>query len=270
MAANGPSLVSFQPPACPSGRSRHPAGNLPLCPRARCPRATSSSSTRRGGGRGRWRGSTPTGRSSTRSSAPSSSPGRQLSENELAAWLGVSRTPVREALARLREEGLVEIVAQLGTFVAPISPRAVTDAQFVREALECAAVRKAAELATDRRHRRARGDRPQPAPRGPRRRPRRLLRPRRRLPPRALRPQRPHRRLDPRAADQAASEPGPAAEPAGAELPRGDGLRARAGARRGRARTIPTRPSRRCATTCGWCCARSRACATSIPEYFDE
>lgn len=74
-------------------------------------------------------------------------PGRQLSENELAAWLGVSRTPVREALARLREDGLVEIVAQLGTFVAPISPRAVTDAQFVREALECAAVRRAAELA---------------------------------------------------------------------------------------------------------------------------
>ena len=37
-------------------------------------------------------------------------PGRQLSENELAAWLGVSRTPVREALARLREDGLVEIV----------------------------------------------------------------------------------------------------------------------------------------------------------------
>ncbi len=71
-------------------------------------------------------------------------PGRRLSENELAAWLGVSRTPVREALAKLREEGLVEIVAQLGTFVAPINPRAVTDAQFIRESLECAAVRKAA------------------------------------------------------------------------------------------------------------------------------
>src|SRR5690349_478510 len=42
-------------------------------------------------------------------------PGRQLSENELAARLGVSRTPVREALARLREERLVEIVPQLGT-----------------------------------------------------------------------------------------------------------------------------------------------------------
>jgi hypothetical protein len=35
------------------------------------------------------------------------------------------------------------------TFVAPISPRAVTDAQFVRESLECAAVRKAADLATE-------------------------------------------------------------------------------------------------------------------------
>ncbi|HET9559938.1 MAG TPA: GntR family transcriptional regulator, partial [Actinomycetota bacterium] len=61
--------------------------------------------------------------------------GGRLREEELAGSIGVSRTPVREALARLREEGLVEIVAQLGTFVAPISPRAVTDAQFVREAL---------------------------------------------------------------------------------------------------------------------------------------
>jgi GntR family transcriptional regulator, rspAB operon transcriptional repressor len=76
-------------------------------------------------------------------------PGRQLSENELAASLGVSRTPVREALVRLRDERLVEIVPQLGTFVSPISTRAVADAQFIREALECAAVRVAAERATD-------------------------------------------------------------------------------------------------------------------------
>jgi DNA-binding GntR family transcriptional regulator len=74
-------------------------------------------------------------------------PGRQLSENELAGELGVSRTPVREALARLREERLVEVVPQLGTFVSAIDPRAVADAQFIREALECAAVRRAAELA---------------------------------------------------------------------------------------------------------------------------
>src|SRR5690348_8682679 len=75
-------------------------------------------------------------------------PGRQLSENELAASLGVSRTPVREALQRLRDDRLVEIVPQLGTFVSPISGRAVADAQFIREALECAAVRAAAERIT--------------------------------------------------------------------------------------------------------------------------
>jgi GntR family transcriptional regulator, rspAB operon transcriptional repressor len=76
-------------------------------------------------------------------------PGRQLSENELAGELGVSRTPVREALGRLRDDRLVEIVPQLGTFVSKISPQAVGDAQFVREALECAAVRRAAERAGD-------------------------------------------------------------------------------------------------------------------------
>lgn len=70
-------------------------------------------------------------------------PGLKLSENELAGELGVSRTPVREALARLRDERLVAIVPQLGTFVTLISPRAVADAEFVREALECAAVSRA-------------------------------------------------------------------------------------------------------------------------------
>jgi DNA-binding GntR family transcriptional regulator len=74
-------------------------------------------------------------------------PGRQISENELAARLGVSRTPVREALARLRDDRLVEIVPQLGTFVSRISVAGVDDAQFLREALECSAVRLAAERA---------------------------------------------------------------------------------------------------------------------------
>ncbi len=75
-------------------------------------------------------------------------PGRQLSENELADWLGVSRTPVREALVRLRDDRLVEIKPQLGTFVTRISVSAVADAQFIREALECAAIRLATEKAT--------------------------------------------------------------------------------------------------------------------------
>ena len=76
-------------------------------------------------------------------------PGRRLSENELAELLGVSRTPVREALARLRDERLVAIVPQLGTFVTLISPQAVADAAFVREALECSAIRLAAARADD-------------------------------------------------------------------------------------------------------------------------
>lgn len=74
-------------------------------------------------------------------------PGRQISENELAELLGVSRTPVREAVARLRDDQLVEVVPQLGTFVSRISVEGVDDAQFLREALECSAVRLAAERA---------------------------------------------------------------------------------------------------------------------------
>jgi GntR family transcriptional regulator, rspAB operon transcriptional repressor len=73
-------------------------------------------------------------------------PGERLSETELGDRLGVSRTPIREALGRLRDDRLVEVRPQIGTFVARISPRSVSDAQFIREALECTAVRVAAEL----------------------------------------------------------------------------------------------------------------------------
>ena len=74
-------------------------------------------------------------------------PGQRLSENELAERLAVSRTPIREALIRLRDDRFVQIVPQLGTFVTRISTAAVEDAQFIREALECAAVRLAATRA---------------------------------------------------------------------------------------------------------------------------
>jgi GntR family transcriptional regulator, rspAB operon transcriptional repressor len=76
-------------------------------------------------------------------------PGRRLSENQLADLIGVSRTPVRDALARLRDERLVAIVPQLGTFVTFIDEDAVADAHFVREALEVGAIRIAAGQATD-------------------------------------------------------------------------------------------------------------------------
>src|SRR3984893_17650370 len=76
-------------------------------------------------------------------------PGQRISENELAERLAVSRTPVREALIRLRDDRFVQIVPQLGTFVTRISSAAVEDAQFIRESLECAAVRLAATRAQD-------------------------------------------------------------------------------------------------------------------------
>jgi DNA-binding GntR family transcriptional regulator len=67
-------------------------------------------------------------------------PGAALSENELAAALGVSRTPVRESLILLAEEGLVQVFPKIGSFVARVDPERVADAQFLREAVELAAL----------------------------------------------------------------------------------------------------------------------------------
>jgi GntR family transcriptional regulator, rspAB operon transcriptional repressor len=64
-----------------------------------------------------------------------------LSEKEIALVLGVSRTPAREALIRLSEEGLVDIYPQYGTFVAPIRTESLLSAQFIRESLECSVIR---------------------------------------------------------------------------------------------------------------------------------
>lgn len=67
-----------------------------------------------------------------------------LSEKEIAQVLGVSRTPVREALIRLSEEGLVDIYPQYGTFVAPIRVANLLGSQFIRESLECSIIRELA------------------------------------------------------------------------------------------------------------------------------
>ncbi len=74
-------------------------------------------------------------------------PGMPLVEKELTARFGISRTPVREALIRLKEEGLVEIFPQSGTFVARIPAAAIPEAVFIRQALEGAAVALAAQRA---------------------------------------------------------------------------------------------------------------------------
>ncbi len=71
-------------------------------------------------------------------------PRTRLSENELSEIMGVSRTPVRESLIKLSEEGLVNVYPQYGSFVAPIRLSEVYEARFIREALECAVVAEAA------------------------------------------------------------------------------------------------------------------------------
>jgi DNA-binding GntR family transcriptional regulator len=71
-------------------------------------------------------------------------PSEALSEKELSLQLGVSRTPVREALIRLADEGLIDILPQRGSFVAPIRLKDVEEAQFIRESLEVAVVKRLA------------------------------------------------------------------------------------------------------------------------------
>jgi len=70
-------------------------------------------------------------------------PGQRLTEPELAQQLGVSRTPVREALRELEHEGLLQRVRGRGTIVAEVSRRDVEEIYAVKSALESAAVRAA-------------------------------------------------------------------------------------------------------------------------------
>ena len=74
--------------------------------------------------------------------------GERLSEVELARQAGVSRTPVREALRRLGEEGFVVVVPSQGVWVADPTPEGMEQAYEVREVLECKAVAKAAANVT--------------------------------------------------------------------------------------------------------------------------
>lgn len=70
-------------------------------------------------------------------------PGERLNDGDLVAWLGVSRTPVREALARLEQAGLVQTKPGRHTIVSPLDVRAVRAAQSVTAAMHELAVREA-------------------------------------------------------------------------------------------------------------------------------
>jgi DNA-binding GntR family transcriptional regulator len=67
-------------------------------------------------------------------------PGHQELEQDVAALLGMSRTPVREALVRLQTDGLIELIPRHGMRVLPVSPTDMREIYEVLTALECAAV----------------------------------------------------------------------------------------------------------------------------------
>ncbi len=75
-------------------------------------------------------------------------PGEPISEGAIASSYGVSRTPVREAILRLSDEGLVEIFPQSGINVSRIPIAALPEAIVIRRALEETTTRLTAELAT--------------------------------------------------------------------------------------------------------------------------
>ncbi|WP_193612232.1 GntR family transcriptional regulator [Nocardioides lijunqiniae] len=73
-------------------------------------------------------------------------PGERLVDAELCSWLGVSRTPVREALSRLEQIGLVQVRPGSSTIVSPLDVRAAVEAQVVAASLHELAAREAVPL----------------------------------------------------------------------------------------------------------------------------
>lgn len=76
-------------------------------------------------------------------------PGEILRKPEICEALGVSRSPVADAVARLASEGLVDVVPQAGTFVARFSMEEIREGAFLREAIETAAAERVALTITE-------------------------------------------------------------------------------------------------------------------------
>ena len=76
-------------------------------------------------------------------------PGQFLSETELAKEIGVSRTPLREALIDLNHSHVIETYPQRGSMVALIDPDLVEESRFIREVLDVSVVEIACDVASD-------------------------------------------------------------------------------------------------------------------------
>jgi DNA-binding GntR family transcriptional regulator len=75
-------------------------------------------------------------------------PGTRVRETEVAAWLGVSRTPVREALRRLQADGLLVFEPWRGVVVAELDQQQIVEFYAMRRVLDGAAARLAAQHAS--------------------------------------------------------------------------------------------------------------------------
>lgn len=78
-------------------------------------------------------------------------PGSRVSDHELAAELGLSRTPVREALMELEKVNIVKMYPQKGSIIAPIDYELMKEAYFMRETLECGVVERCCGISDARR-----------------------------------------------------------------------------------------------------------------------
>ena len=72
-------------------------------------------------------------------------PGTVISENELAGELGISRTPVREAIIELSKAYLIETYPQRGSFISLIDPKMVEEARFLRRITDTAVIEMACD-----------------------------------------------------------------------------------------------------------------------------
>lgn len=73
-------------------------------------------------------------------------PGTFVSENEMALELGLSRTPVREAIIDLAKASVIETIPQRGNYVTLIDPQMVEEARFLRQILDKAVIEVACEM----------------------------------------------------------------------------------------------------------------------------
>lgn len=76
-------------------------------------------------------------------------PGERVQDKKLIEQLKISRTPVREAILRLKNDGLMDTVPQSGTYVTKISLKSALNARFVRQSVERSVVEQASQKMND-------------------------------------------------------------------------------------------------------------------------